>query len=196
LHYFPTNCIPDEILFNINIDGLPLAKSSSDQFWPILGCICVDFYTKLFAIGIYSGKEKPHDCDKFLNTFVEDVNIVHRDGIMIEKKCVSCKLNLFTCDAPTRAPTRAYITGTKGHNAYHGCSKCTQKGLLIAKRVTYPEINALLRSNKSFSEKLDENYHKRTSILERIENLGMVSQFPLDYMHLICLSVMKKLLSF
>jgi len=62
--------------------------------------------------------------------------------------------------------------------------------------VTYPEISAPLWSNKSFSEKLDENYHKKTSILEIIENLGMVSQFLLDYMHLTCLGVMKKLLSF
>jgi len=64
----------------------------------------------------------------------------------------------------------------------------------ISKRVTYPKTNAPLRSDKLFSEKADEDHHKRISIRESIENIGMVSQFPLDYMHLIYLGVMKKLL--
>lgn len=190
--YFPKDKIPNKILYNVNIDGLPLAKSSSDQIWPILGSICIDFYTEPFAIGIYSGKEKPRDCDEFLSDLVEDVNMTQQNGIIVDKKCISCKLNVFTCDASAKA----FITGTKGHNAYHGCGKCTQEGKFVLNRVTYPETKAPLRSDQSFSRKIDENHHKRKSILEKIENLGMVSQFPLDYMHLICLGVMKKLISF
>jgi len=106
-------------------------------------------------------------------------------------KYIRCRLNIFACDTPAKS----YITGTKGHNAYHGCGKCIQ-GKLIMKRVTYPETNASLRSDKLFSERSDEDYHKRSSILEDISGIGMVSQFPLDYMHLICLGVMKRLISF
>lgn len=36
---------PKQINVNVNIDGLPLCKSSSTQFWPILGSIVDNFYT-------------------------------------------------------------------------------------------------------------------------------------------------------
>jgi len=46
----------NEIKLNINIDGLPLSKSSGSQFWPIMASIeDVDVYTSLFIIGIYHG---------------------------------------------------------------------------------------------------------------------------------------------
>jgi len=38
--------------------------------------------------------------------------------------------------------------------------------------------------------KSDEDYHLRTSALEKIQHLGLVTQIPLDYFHLICLGVM------
>jgi len=41
---------------------------------------------------------------------------------------------------------------------------------------------------------LDEDHHKGTSPLSMLP-IGMVSQVPFEYMHLVCLGVMKKLLS-
>lgn len=63
--------------------------------------------------------------------------------------------------------------------------------------MTYPEVDSSLRSDESFKDKLDENYHKpnRESPLEQL-SLGLVSNVPLDYMHLVCLGVMKRLLIF
>ncbi|KYN11044.1 hypothetical protein ALC57_16823 [Trachymyrmex cornetzi] len=43
----------------VNIDGLPLSKSSLQQFWPILGSVIP--YSNIFVIGIYYGYEKPSD---------------------------------------------------------------------------------------------------------------------------------------
>lgn len=43
------------------------------------------------------------------------------------------------------------------------------------------------------SSYIDEDHHIGTSPFEET-GLGMVSQFPLDYMHLICLGVVKKIL--
>lgn len=45
----------DNIKIAINIDGLPLSKSSPQQFWPILGSILP--YNNVFVIGIYYGTE-------------------------------------------------------------------------------------------------------------------------------------------
>lgn len=41
---------------------------------------------------------------------------------------------------------------------------------------------------------MNSEYHNGVSILEDIPNLDMVTNFPLEYMHLICLGVVKKLL--
>lgn len=52
----------------INVDGLPLSKSSSQQFWPILGSIVP--YENVFIIGLYYGNEKPKNANDFLKDFV------------------------------------------------------------------------------------------------------------------------------
>ncbi|XP_076546679.1 uncharacterized protein LOC117610679 isoform X1 [Osmia lignaria lignaria] len=53
----------------------------------------------------------------------------------------------------------------------------------------------MLRSDESFKLRKQEEHHKITSNIEDL-NIGMVTQFPLDYMHLVLLGVMKKLLQF
>lgn len=45
-----------------------------------------------------------------------------------------------------------------------------------------------------FRSKQQENHHVGSTILESILDLDMIYSFPLDYMHLICLGVVKKLL--
>lgn len=53
---------------NINIDGLPFAKSSQSQLWPILGQIYN--VMEFFLIGTYYGYKKPMNVrDLFLNFF-------------------------------------------------------------------------------------------------------------------------------
>lgn len=59
--------------------------------------------------------------------------------------------------------------------------------------MTFPETNASFRTDQSFAQQLDEDHHLNTSPLSRTF-IGMVSQSPLDYMHLVCFGVMKRLL--
>jgi len=65
----------------INIDGLPLSKSSQQQFWPILGSVLS--YNYVFVIGIYFGNEKPADANDFLYDFVNEVKQICENGIDI-----------------------------------------------------------------------------------------------------------------
>ena len=55
-------------------------------------------------------------------------------------------------------------------------------------RVTYPDMKAALRTHQSFIE-----HHKMRSIIEDLK-IDMVRDIPIDYMHLVCLGVMRKLL--
>ena len=54
---------------DFNIDGLPIHKSSKNEFWPIL-CMINNFsHEPPFIIALYYGNEKPPLMD-FLHSFV------------------------------------------------------------------------------------------------------------------------------
>lgn len=63
----------------INIDGLPLSKSSQSQVYPIQCCLAVN-RNNVDMIGIYHGNEKPKDVNKFLEDFVNDANNCIKNG--------------------------------------------------------------------------------------------------------------------
>lgn len=176
-----------EIQLQINIDGLPLFKSSSDQFWPILGRVMNIKDKSPFIIGLFHGTAKPNNVHDYLKEFVQDCLRVTREGFMHMNKEVKVSISSFVCDTPARA----FIKNVKQYSGYHGCDKCIQNGVWLNK-VTYPEVDAQLRTDLAFDEMLDEDHHKGESPL-KVLKVGMVSQFPLDYMHLVCLGVMKRM---
>lgn len=93
-------------------------------------------------------------------------------------------------------PARSYIKCVIGHSGYGGCDKCETHGTYI-KCVTFPELNAPLRTDESFVAMTDKRHHNKDTISPLLSvAVGMVSQFPIDYMHLVCLGVMRMLVSF
>lgn len=57
----------------INIDGLPLFKSSSLQLWPILGLSVTISMNEPVVIGLFLGTKKPDSCAIFLEDFVTEL---------------------------------------------------------------------------------------------------------------------------
>lgn len=53
--------------------------------------------------------------------------------------------------------------------------------------------NLELRTDASFTQRSQIEHHTGNSPLDIVE-IGMVSQVPLDYMHLVCLGIVKKLM--
>lgn len=92
-------------------------------------------------------------------------------------------------------PARAFIKSVTGHCGYGGCDRCTQKGVYV-NCVTFPDVDAPLRSDESFRSMTDKHHHnnKEQSPLTELP-IDMVFDFPLDYMHLVCLGVVRKLIS-
>lgn len=78
--------------------------------------------------------------------------------------------------------------------AYSGCDHCTQEGSYVTRKI-FPETHATRRTDESFAELRDENHHRGHSILSTL-CLGMVTQFVLDYMHVVGLGVTRKMLNF
>lgn len=50
--------IPSTASLNISVDGIPIAKSSNAQFWPILANVHEIYDVEPFVIGVYYGKSK------------------------------------------------------------------------------------------------------------------------------------------
>lgn len=99
------------IELNINIDGLPIHKSSKDQLWPIL-CNAYNMpHIKPMVVGIFLGKSKPLDVHAFLMPFVEELIPILENGIVINEHSLKLKIRCFICDSPARAFIKSnYLT--------------------------------------------------------------------------------------
>ena len=163
-------------------------KSSGLSLWPIL-CLLPQFTgTEPFVVGAYCGMTKLTDIGAFLADFVSECEQLVANGIYIDGHQYTIELHSFVCDAPARA----MLKNVKSHSGYHACEKCCQEGEWHGK-VTYPETTASLRTDVHFDEMRDEEHHIGPSPLSTLP-IGMVTGFPLDYMHLVCLGVMRRLL--
>jgi len=191
--FAPTNLSSIEIA--IGIDGLPLSKSSGAQFWPILAYIMNIPKKIVFLVGLYYGTVKPDDSNDFLLDFVQDANNLATNGIILNKVNINVSIKLFICDAPAKS----YTLKVKSHAGFFSCTRCTIEGEYINKRVAFPyfENQSSKRTHERYLQMYDEDYHvsNQISILTQIDGFNSVNMFSLDYMHLVCLGVTKKLMS-
>lgn len=157
----------------INIDGLPLSKSSSSQLYPIL-CSLFEYPHNIFVIGVYHGYEKPTSANKLLEDFVQEATEFVNNDFTCQGKRLPFKIKGFICDAPAKS----YITYCKGHSGFYSCTKYTQKGKYINGRVSFIQNNSPLRTDDSFRRQLQPEHHNGMSLLENIPNFGMVTNFP------------------
>lgn len=169
----------------INVDGLPLFKSSSSQFWPILGSFNG---LDVFVIALFYGNSKPSSVDEYLHDFLEEV-VQH--GLSHEGKMFVVDVNCFSCDAPARS----FLKCITSHNGYYSCERCTVKGSWEGRVVFNSVERSCLRTDEQFANFQYEHHQKRQSPL--IDH-GMlcIQSFSLDYMHLVCLGVTKRILHF
>ncbi|XP_075158457.1 uncharacterized protein LOC142231716 [Haematobia irritans] len=186
----------NKIEIDIGIDGLPLFKSSQMNAWPILGKIVNLNQTGVFLIGCYIGNKKPHNVDCFLHDFIYEAKHLKENGIFMNGRLIYVEIRAFICDSPARA----FICDIVGHNSLNGCIKCYQKGIRIEHVTVYSSYISQLRTDDDFKQRTQKEFHKQNSMngptgLEEL-GIGMISQFPLEPMHLIDLGVTKKMVSY
>lgn len=92
------------------------------------------------------------------------------------------------------APAKAYILLIKGHTGFYSCTKCQVEGEYLENRVCFSDQAAKLRSHDDFLGHIQEKFHIGKTILEEVPSFDFIKRVPLDYMHLVCLGVMKKIL--
>jgi len=185
----------NEIKLVIGIDGLPIAKSCNNQLWPILAYIVSsDINKTVFPIGIYYGKSKPNDSNDFLKDFIVEAKKLLTDGINVHGHNKKVLIHAFVCDAPARS----YILKIKGHSGYFSCTRCLYEGENCESRVCFPYCNnkSAERTHDMYVNMSNEEHHvgKTTSKLTELPGVDLIRSFPLDYMHLVNLGIVKKLI--
>jgi hypothetical protein len=182
---------PSEIVLQFNVDGASIWESTQGTFWPILGRATNLSTVKLkapFVVGLYYGLNKPKDYDQLLTPFVDEM-LELIESYSFDDIVIKVILQAIICDAPARAA----VVGIKQHNGEVGCGKCVVRGTWLGK-MTFQSHDNDLRTNENFRLHIDEDHHNRISIIEKLP-IDMVCQIPNDYMHLVLLGVMKKLVN-
>lgn len=182
---------------SLNVDGLPLFQSSKKGVWPVLCQIHLDPPT-VFPLSISFGKSKPSNLD-FLRENIDELVTILQDGLELDERHLGVKIRAVVCDAPARA----LVKDVKNHNAYYGCERCELKGTWVRKaggkggRVTFQDTAGLTpRTDESFRARSQPQHHLNAELSTPFKDLpiDLVRDFPLDYMHQICLGVMRRLL--
>lgn len=182
--------ITNTLKLDISTDGCSLDRSGNVHIWPIQCRITNIRGIKPIVVGIYKGAQKPDNAHKFFEQLVTDIRtIISSGGIDFNGKKISVWLRCFIADAPARA----FILNHRSHMSAQPCSKCKVEGVRCEGRYVFDSVDNCLRTDENYVMCIDEDHHKGTSPLEMLP-LGMVSRVPFEYMHLVCLGVMKKLL--
>lgn len=171
----------------IGIDGLPLSGCSNTQIWPILCSVDQSICQKPFSIGVFGGKQKPELLNLYLKDFVSEMVELEDSEILFNDIKYVVRIRAIIDDAPARS----FLKSCCQFNGYNGCERCTDKGRYDKefRKVIFSELNA----SKRIDTDLTSPHFTAISPLTSLK-LGIVSQFPLNYMHMCCLGVMRKLM--
>ena len=193
-----SNVSRNQINILVNIDGAPIAGNSSEKgLWLIL---CKDAeLNSVYVVGIYFGVKKPEDPNEFLKQFVEEATSLIINGYRHNDKTVAIRIHGFICDGPAKA----FILNTKHPTGYFSCSKCIIEGEYYgAVYFPLPNLQSLqlycrdkLREDDKFrNNEYADDYQHRDTVLNKLPNVGLVSNVPLDAMHLVYLGVTRQLI--
>lgn len=183
------NFSDDVVEISFNVDGIPIFHSTNCQLWPILGLI-KNVRSEPFAVGVFCGDSKPKPLGSFLEDFINELTILLNTGFEFKKKLYKVEIHSFVCDAPARA----YLKCIKSHSGYSSCEKCNEVGEYIDGRIIFTTVSSPKRTDESFSLQIDDDHHLGVSPLTKLP-IGLVTKFPIDYMHNVCLGVVRKILN-
>ncbi len=183
----------NNIVVHINIDGLPLFKSSTLGLWPILMTIKNCTYPKPLPIGVFCGFGKP-PLQEFISNLVTDLKTLTSSYTLCCNYHIKITNVVFIADAPARA----FLQGIVGHNGKFGCGYCKIEGQYIDNRMCYLYSNCIDITSVARTD--NEYLLNRGNNQLSFSPLACVSSlrysFPPEFMHSVCLGVVRKILTF
>ncbi|KAG8239947.1 hypothetical protein J437_LFUL019505 [Ladona fulva] len=180
------------IKWQTDVDGLPLSKSSHSNLWLVLIALEDHDFIPPFVAGVFHGIIKPGNVEMYMADYVQKVSKLIEDGIECMGRNYKICVTSYICDAPARA----FLAQIKGHTGYLSCSKCKIKRIHSSNGVIFDKFESPLRTHEDFINKTDEQHHLPYKILPLIviPGINMVNHFLFEYMLLVCLGVMRKIL--
>lgn len=150
----------NEIVVTVSSDGVPLYKSSKSQLILLTMNVVGVANLPQIPIGVYHGVKKP--------SVMKPFSVLFYSG---------------------DAAQRAWIAGVKGHTAKNGCHMCDQVGKKIGTRLVFSTKRGNPRTDVNFAMRECTDHHQPEFLNEPTPlkeiGTGMVTQIPLDPMHLI-----------
>lgn len=129
----------------------------------------------------------------FLQKFITEINILQTNGFNIDNKNYKVKIKCFIYDTPARS----FIKSIVSHTGFSCCERCTAIGKKVNRVTVISSIDSPERTDETFRSFLDPHHHKNATPLLLIDPpINMVHCFLLDFMHLGCLGMMKRLLEY
>lgn len=161
-------------------------------------------FVKSLPVVLFALHERPKSCflrvflslsespgmygaDMYRFILVDDMIEIYAAGIEVNNQVFHIAIKNAIFDSPARSSALF----TKGHTGFSSCSQCTIVGETYKNRRIFVNISASLRTDASFQNRTRPSYHRGTSVLERVI-FKMVSQVPLDYLHVVLLGVQKR----
>lgn len=193
-----------------NCDGVPVFKSSSFSIWPVL-CVVNELPSAIRAdhilmAALWFGAGKPNMA-VFLEPFVTECTSLASEGFVytcsVTGNTVCCKVKVVVgiCDAVARPLLQNFMQ----FNARYGCGFCFDSGERVDKGNgqvnAYPfNKDMMLRSSNSVVDLAAETLRtkqpclgvKGPSLLSLLPQFDVVRGMVPDYMHCICLGVVRQ----
>jgi len=211
LHLFLSN--PYNISLSCNVDGVPVFKSSNIAMWPILVSvneIPIPVRRRFMMLhSLWFGPNKPR-IDTFLQPFIAEVQKLHTDGLPWTDlngclQLTRCAVSACICDSVARPMVQNVIQ----FNGKFGCGYCMHPGQVIQKgagRVRVYPVDGKLYNRRSHSDTIDHARKalddgaahfgvKGPSVFAEVPHFDTVSGFAPDYMHCVCLGVVRQIVN-
>ncbi|CAF1044042.1 unnamed protein product, partial [Brachionus calyciflorus] len=198
---------PNILNILVYTDGIQIAKSIIKQFWPVIIGICElplkirDSIKNKLVIGVWHGKLKPKS-DILFQFLKDEIEKINENGIFIKKdgKNTSYKIQVYgiICDSPAKS----LVMNTTHFNGYFGCPYCLNPGSYnhLYRKMTFSQKDFELRTKESFenysmegTDKIPRYGVKGNVIISSL--IDFTNGLPLDYMHLLCLGIFKRILN-
>jgi len=121
---------------------------------------------------------------------VNDINLIN-ESYFHHNNIIKISLFDLICDTPAKS----FVLYTKSHTGFYSCTKCIIKGEYINGRICFPNRKLYpLKTDEMFSVKIYKNFQVCNSILNNIPGFLPTRKTLLDYMHLVCLGVVKMMI--